>query len=130
MLGEYGSDLQFPRAHAPVGQDAAWLHICDCSNSGALVPIWVCVRRFQRTRLPEYSTECSAFGRGELKAVLDAVAENVDFRLPVSKLNRRGFHRSSCGTTAKELSFPKSFLSRLVKGIKRWKLQPMGIGQS
>jgi hypothetical protein len=26
-LGEYGSDLHFPRARAPAGRDAAWLFI-------------------------------------------------------------------------------------------------------
>ena len=80
-LGEYGSDLHFPRGRAPVGRDASWspgfvlavirapmllinsaarlIEIRDSSNFRALDPAWDRGCRFQLARPPEYSTERS-----------------------------------------------------------------------
>jgi hypothetical protein len=40
----------------------------------------------------------AALRLGDLVAIRDAVAKDADFRRPVPETNRRGYHRSNCGT--------------------------------
>ncbi len=57
----------------------------------------------------------AAPGQGDLVAALDAVAEDVDFRSPVSETNRRGSHPTRSLMAVMGLHFSKGFLRRCLE---------------